>query len=207
MKPGGRIAVGVGLGYLLGRTRKMRLALMIAAAGATGTIKSPRALVQGGLKQLGSSPELGKITEMARGELLNAAKSAAVSVASSRIDSLNERLQERAGVPGRAAPKAGQQEEEPEVSEDARDEEEREPEKPEAARDEEEARGGATEEAEPDQAEEDRPGGPDADRGTSSRSAPPPRSESAVDEPRRAGTRARASAGRSPVRRTRSTRR
>jgi hypothetical protein len=36
MKSGTRVAIGVAAGYLLGRTRKMRLALMIAAAGVTG---------------------------------------------------------------------------------------------------------------------------------------------------------------------------
>ncbi|HET6500801.1 MAG TPA: hypothetical protein VFG87_08565 [Amycolatopsis sp.] len=188
MKPGGRVAAGVGLGYLLGRTRKMRLALMIAAAGATGTVRSPRALVQQGLKQLGSSPELGKITEMARGELLNAAKSAAVSVASHRIDSLNERLQERAGVPGGATPGAEQQEPEPAAPESTPDEETV---------------------AEETGAAEGQARGPDGAGGTSSRTAPRPRSaeESAVDESPRARTRARTETGRSPVRRTRSTRR
>lgn len=93
MKSQARLAVGVGIGYLLGRTRKMRLALMIAAAGATGAVGSPRQLVQRGLKQLGTSPELSKLTEATRGQLLTAAKTAAVTAASSRIDALNERLQ------------------------------------------------------------------------------------------------------------------
>lgn len=85
MKGGGRVALGVGAGYLLGRTRKMRLALMIAAAGATGTL-SPRTLLRRGLKELGSVPELSVLTETARGELLNAALLAAVTAASSRRD-------------------------------------------------------------------------------------------------------------------------
>lgn len=117
MKTGGRIALGVGMGYLLGRTRKMRLALMIAAAGATRKVGSPGQLVQRGLKQLVATPELGKLTEIARGELMNAAKAAAVTAASSRIDSLNERLQDRAGGRGKT-----QEQEEPSQDED-RDEE------------------------------------------------------------------------------------
>ena len=36
MKGGTRVAAGVAAGYLMGRTKKMRLALMIAAAGMTG---------------------------------------------------------------------------------------------------------------------------------------------------------------------------
>ncbi|WP_246271493.1 hypothetical protein [Amycolatopsis acididurans] len=73
----------------------MRLALMIAAAGATGRAgTSPQALLRNGLKQLGASAELGKLTDIARDELLGAAKAAAVTAASSRINSLSDRLQE-----------------------------------------------------------------------------------------------------------------
>lgn len=95
MKAGARVALAVGAGYLLGRTKKMRLALMIAAAGATGRSgTSPGALLQGGLKQLGSSAEVTKVAELARDELLGAAKAAAVTAASRRIESLSGRLQD-----------------------------------------------------------------------------------------------------------------
>lgn len=197
MKPGGaRVAVGIGLGYLLGRTRKMRLALMVAAAGLSGNAGSPRALVQQGLKQLASSPELSKIAETARGELLDAAKSAAIGVATSRIDSLSDRLQERAGVPGQAVPRPRREEKEPEGSAETEDETKDETE--------EESRGETGDEAEPERAGEDRSGEANSGRrtpsGDSSRS---PTAEDSRDEPRRATTRARAGAGRSPVRRTR----
>lgn len=99
MKLGG-LALGVGAGYLLGRTRKMRLALMIA----TGTLGgSARQLLRRGLTELGATEELGKLTDLARDELVKAAKSAAVSAASGRIDALNERLQHRALGDGHAA--------------------------------------------------------------------------------------------------------
>lgn len=90
-----RLACGVAIGYLLGRTRKMRLALMLA--GATGAAGSPRQLVERGLKQLASLPEVGKLATVARGQLVDAAKTAAMTAASSRIDALNERLQGRPG--------------------------------------------------------------------------------------------------------------
>ncbi|WP_199433058.1 hypothetical protein [Qaidamihabitans albus] len=94
MKRGAQVAMGVGAGYLLGRTRKMRLALMMAGAGATGRLGvSPGELVQRGAKRLTASPELGRLTETVRGELLGAAKSAAATAASGRIESLNERIQ------------------------------------------------------------------------------------------------------------------
>ncbi len=86
-----RLACGVAIGYLLGRTRKMRLALMIA--GATGAAGSPRQLVARGVKQLASVPEVGKLTTIAKGQFVDAAKTAAMTAASSRIDALTERLQ------------------------------------------------------------------------------------------------------------------
>ncbi|WP_040868991.1 hypothetical protein [Nocardia exalbida] len=95
MKGGGRIALGVGIGYFLGRTRKMRFALSLAGAamakrsgGTTGD------LLERGTSLLKSSPELSKITDTVRGELLGAARSAAVTAASNRLDALNTRLQQ-----------------------------------------------------------------------------------------------------------------
>lgn len=99
MKAGPRVVLAVGVGYLLGRTRKMRLALMIAAAGATGKAGGARQLLQRGLRGLADSPEFGQITDSLRGELLTAAKSAAASAATSRVKSLNSRLLE-AKIPG-----------------------------------------------------------------------------------------------------------
>lgn len=103
-----RLACGVTIGYLLGRTRKMRLALMVA--GMTGAAASPRQLVERGLKQLASVPEVGNLTTIARGQLVDAAKTAAITAASSRIDALNERLQ---GKPGTGEAVAPDGEEEP----------------------------------------------------------------------------------------------
>lgn len=121
MKPGARMALGVGAGYLLGRTKKMRLALMIAAAGASGRMNtSPRALLQNGLKQLGSSAELGKLTDIARDELVSAAKAAAVTAASNRIESLNTRLQEGGRTSGK---ESGEEPDEDRYDEDEADSE------------------------------------------------------------------------------------
>ncbi len=64
MKIGVRIAVGVGVGYLLGRTRKGRLALTLAAAGVTGRLSNdPAVLAKQGAKLLGSSHEAKELTE------------------------------------------------------------------------------------------------------------------------------------------------
>ncbi|UGT65685.1 hypothetical protein LTT66_20360 [Nocardia gipuzkoensis] len=95
MKGGGRIALGVGIGYLLGRTRKMRFALSLAgAAMAKRSTGTPGALLERGTSLLKSSPELERITDTVRGELLGAARAAAVTAASNRLDALNTRLQQ-----------------------------------------------------------------------------------------------------------------
>ena len=94
MANGAKIALAVGAGYLLGRTKKSRLALMLAAAGITGKFpSSPNDLVAHGVKSLGGSQQISGLTDQLRGELLNAAKAAAVAAATSRVDALNDRLQ------------------------------------------------------------------------------------------------------------------
>jgi hypothetical protein len=96
MKDGLRIALAVGAGYVMGRRRKMRLALTLAAAGASGRLgKNPAALVKQGSKLLNASPEVKNLTETVRGRLVEAGKAAAVTAASSQIDALTDRLQRR----------------------------------------------------------------------------------------------------------------
>ncbi|MBF6293047.1 MULTISPECIES: hypothetical protein [Nocardia] len=93
MKCATRMAAGVGVGYILGRTRKMRLALMLVGAGLSRQ-GSRQELIERGTSLINSSPELSRLAESLRGELLGAARTAAVSVASNRIDALNARLQQ-----------------------------------------------------------------------------------------------------------------
>ncbi|WP_433567397.1 hypothetical protein ACQP1O_20700 [Nocardia sp. CA-151230] len=95
MKGGTRIAIGVGVGYLLGRTRKMRFALSLAgAAMAKRSSGLPGELLGRGTELLKSSPELAELTDTVRGELVGAVRSAAVTAASNRLDALNTRLQQ-----------------------------------------------------------------------------------------------------------------
>lgn len=93
MRSGARVALGVGAGYLLGRTRKMRLAFMIAAAGATGRFGvTPTELVVRGVRKVLDTPELNEVAELVRGELADAVRSAAIAATSGRVEALNERL-------------------------------------------------------------------------------------------------------------------
>ncbi|WP_329083717.1 hypothetical protein [Streptosporangium sp. NBC_01469] len=92
-----RIALAVAGGYLLGRRQKLRLAMALAAAGATGRLSAGQSdLLQQGLKILSSSPELAKITESVRGDLVDASKAAAKAAVSRQVDSLSTRLHDRA---------------------------------------------------------------------------------------------------------------
>ncbi|MGI5220687.1 hypothetical protein [Nocardia sp. CA-290969] len=130
MKCGMRMAGAVGVGYVLGRTRKMKLALMLAGVGLSGR-GGPQAVLERTTSAVSSSPEFTKIAETVRGELLDAARAAAVTAASNRIDSLNTRLQ-RHGDLGRelgdAAPDLDTEDEyEPPEDEPAEDGEPAEP--------------------------------------------------------------------------------
>ncbi|MBS9374627.1 hypothetical protein [Rhodococcus sp. B50] len=188
MKPGARVALGVGIGYFLGRTKKMRLAMMLAGAGVTGKLPSnPQELLQRSASMLGSSPEINKITESVRGELMHAARAAAVTAASHRIDALNERLQARSSGAGGGA------DEEPEDAEyeDEYDE----------SRDGEESRGGRsrrsrTRDEEPDYDETDEEGADEEDSGAEDAEDSGDEEESEPERPaprRRATSRPRAS--------------
>ncbi|MEU7763683.1 hypothetical protein AB0B25_00945 [Nocardia sp. NPDC049190] len=106
MKGGVRLAIGVGIGYLLGRTRKMKFALMVAGALSGRSLGGPQEVLQRGMSLVSSSPELSKITETVRGELLGAARDAAVTAASNRIDAFNSRLQQQAIGPEAEAEEA-----------------------------------------------------------------------------------------------------
>ena len=105
MKSGIQVALAIGAGYLLGR-RKKRLAIIMfgaaAMAGGSGGGVTGRLLGKG-TELLGSSdvlskisPQVGEITDLIRGDLADAAKTAAMAAVTSRIDSLSDSLRDRA---------------------------------------------------------------------------------------------------------------
>jgi hypothetical protein len=104
MKGGTQTAVAIGVGYILGRRRKMRLATMLALGAATGGLgKLGPVALKRGAKFLGSTdiggalgPQVGEIVSTIRGDLLDAGKAAATAAVSSRIDSLSDSLHDRA---------------------------------------------------------------------------------------------------------------
>jgi hypothetical protein len=118
MKGGTPAALALGVGYLLGRRRKLKTATVLAAAAATGGLGSlGGAALRRGTSKLGSSealgglgPQLGEIAGTVRGDLLDAGKAAAMAAVSSRIESLSDSLHDKASAvrePAAAAAKAG----------------------------------------------------------------------------------------------------
>ncbi|MEV1178769.1 hypothetical protein [Nonomuraea sp. NPDC049784] len=91
------IALAVLAGYYLGRRRKLCMVAALAAAGLAGRVPGGGGgVLAQGIKTLRSSPEVGQITDRLRGDLLEVGKAAAVAATSRQIDSLSDRLHERA---------------------------------------------------------------------------------------------------------------
>lgn len=95
MKCGARVAMGVAGGYLLGRTKKMKLALMLGGMAAGRRAGGPGELLAQGSKLLERSPELAALTDQVRGRLLDAGKGAAMAAAARQVESLTDRVGKR----------------------------------------------------------------------------------------------------------------
>jgi len=90
------VALAIGVGYLLGRTHKFRLAVLLGTAAATGQIGGlSTKVLQQGQELLKSSPELGKLTESAS-KLFDAGRTAAISAMNTKAASMGTALEEKA---------------------------------------------------------------------------------------------------------------
>ncbi|MFE9693098.1 hypothetical protein [Micromonospora sp. NPDC005806] len=137
MKSGARIALAVGFGYVLGRRRKLRTALTLAAAVAAGRAsQNPGGLLKYGTDLL-NAPQLGNLTRLG-GPLATAGKAAATAAAGSGIEALSGKVRGSADALRRkSAGRAGAEREPAERS--APDEEPELDEQPEAPEDEDRA--------------------------------------------------------------------
>jgi hypothetical protein len=88
----GKTAVVLVGGYLLGRFHKARWAMALAGAAAGRRMRAKGGEGVSGLLQ---SPEVGKLTENLRGQLVGVGKAAAVAAASRRMDALTGKLADR----------------------------------------------------------------------------------------------------------------
>ncbi|MEN3271036.1 hypothetical protein [Pseudonocardia sp.] len=123
MKCGARVAVGVVAGYFLGRTKKMKLAMMLGGMAAGRRAGGPGDLLKTGTKLLNSSPELARLTDEVRGRLLEAGKGAALAVAARQVESLTDRVGKRVESFGDVGvPRRRKKAEEPETDEYDEDE-------------------------------------------------------------------------------------
>src|ERR1700722_4819631 len=103
MKCSTQAAVAIGVGYLLGRRRKLRAATVMAAATAVGGTTVGGMVMSRGMKLLASSnaldkmpPQVADLVEVIRGDLVDAGKAAATAAVTNRIDSLTDSLHDRA---------------------------------------------------------------------------------------------------------------
>ena len=118
MKSGSQTALALACGYLLGRRRKMRLAILLAAAAMTpGVGAIGGQLVRRGTKALGNadvlgkvSPGLGQIGGLVTGDLADAGKAAAMAAVNSRVEALSDRIHDQAESWRQAGPAGEDQE-------------------------------------------------------------------------------------------------
>ncbi|MCP2323211.1 hypothetical protein HDA40_001718 [Hamadaea flava] len=116
------IPLAVGVGYVLGRTHKLKLAILLGAAAAAGKYAGPaNEMMQRGARSLTSSTDLKQLTEPGQ-RLMEAAKGAALTALTGRLNQLSGRLTE--GMPSLG----GAGEEPDERESDEREPEDREPE-------------------------------------------------------------------------------
>jgi hypothetical protein len=96
-----KIAAGVAGGYLLGRTKKFRLAMMIAGLLAGKKLAAdPKAIAN---KIVDTNPELEHLRGQLTGGLSGAAKELALATAASRIEAMTHTLQDVGDGVGSAA--------------------------------------------------------------------------------------------------------
>jgi hypothetical protein len=100
-----KVAAAVASGYLLGRTKKLKLAITVGGLLAGKRVATdPRAIVQQLSTLVEQNPELSKLSDQVRGRLVAAGREAAVAAASNRLnrvsDSIRDRTDRMLSVPG-----------------------------------------------------------------------------------------------------------
>jgi hypothetical protein len=147
MSTSARVAGAVAAGYVLGRFKKLRMAVLVASAMSSPKVRSVAAeMIQ---NRIPGGAIVGGLTREVGGKLADVGKTAATSIVASRIDALSQNLAERSdnlrqGTPGGKARKSEAEEpaddrqaEEPE--DEFQDQEGEEAEQPEDEYEEEEA--------------------------------------------------------------------
>lgn len=100
------MTLGLGAGYLLGRTRKLRWVWLLGAAGATGGLGGAGQLIRRQAGSIAGASAVSKVAGDVPRQLVEAGKTAAVAAATGKMDSLVNRLHDqtetllRSNLPG-----------------------------------------------------------------------------------------------------------
>ncbi|MDT6984122.1 DNA primase [Streptomyces lusitanus] len=90
------LGLAIGAGYLLGRTKKLKMALAVGGLVAGKKLNlSPRAVTDLVTKQLRDNPQFKELGDQLRGDLRGAGKAASGALVERQISSLAERLHGR----------------------------------------------------------------------------------------------------------------
>ncbi|MFJ8591251.1 DNA primase [Streptomyces sp. NPDC093598] len=169
------LGLAVGAGYLLGRTKKLKMAVAVGGLVAGKKLNlSPRMVADLLQQQLRNNPQFKEIGDQLREDLRGVGKAASGAMVERQIDALADRLHGRTAqvrdqlsgaVPGSQDDDAEDAEYEDEEPEDSGADEDEEPEGSGADEDEEPEGSGADAEESEDEDEADEPedSGPDAD--------------------------------------------
>ncbi|MEU8835064.1 histone protein [Streptomyces sp900116325] len=121
-------------GYVLGRTKKGKLALSVGTYLAGKRLGlEPRQLATEGMRMLGEIPQVAEVQDQLKGEFIEAGRKAVTAAATRGMEALADTLRDRTanlGEKDEAEPEEEYEEEEPEEEEEAApEEEEKEPER------------------------------------------------------------------------------
>jgi hypothetical protein len=104
------LAAALAAGYVLGRTKKGKLAIGAASVLAGQGLLSPRELIIRGLRKASESPQAAQLLTQLRGELVDSARSALSATADRRLGALADSLEQRTSS---LVKKPGDEDEEP----------------------------------------------------------------------------------------------
>ncbi|MBM0124617.1 hypothetical protein [Pimelobacter simplex] len=93
MSANSKIALAVAGGYMLGRTKKLRLAMTLAGMLAGKRMATNRQLLTQGAKLVENNPQLKQLQGQLTGRLVDVAREAALVAAASRVESFTRSLQ------------------------------------------------------------------------------------------------------------------
>ncbi|MFH9013173.1 DNA primase [Streptomyces sp. NPDC017943] len=125
------LGLAVGAGYLLGRTKKLKMAMAVGGLVAGKKLNlSPRMIADLVQQQLKNNPQFKEIGDQLRGELQGVGKAASGALVERQLDALADRLHGRTAQMREQLTGGGRRDED-EDADDAYDEEEHEGEEPE----------------------------------------------------------------------------